>query len=281
MSNDNLFPSLKGWQPTRDTLQLYAKAVGVVPRAHAKFDPKWWHISLKVVPEGLVSDEMRLPDGESFHLKMDLTRHMVILSTSQGPMREFDMTAGLSGTEFGNEILSAVADLGLTGEYDRARFENEEPRVFNPEDAEKYFTALKNADRIFKEHRASLSGEVSPVQFWPHHFDLAFEWFGTRMLETGEGGEATKNPAQLNLGFSPGDDSYPDPYFYSNPLPFESDLLADKPLPQGARWFTESWQGTMLPYAELVDDNQAEERLKDYAKAVCAVSAPTLMARTM
>ena len=165
MLNDNLFPSLKGWQPTRDTLQFYAKAVGVVPRAHAEFDPKWWHISLKVVPEGLVSDDMRLSDVGTFNLKMDLTRHLVILSTSQGLVREFDMTAGLSGTDFGNEILSAVADLGLTGEYDRARFENEEPRVYNPEDAGKYFTALKNADRIFKEHRASLSGEVSPVQF--------------------------------------------------------------------------------------------------------------------
>ena len=206
---------------------------------------------------------------------------MVILSTSNGFVRQVDMTAGLSATEFGNEILFAVADLGLTGEYDRARFENEESRVYNPEDAEKYFTALKNVDRIFKEHRASLSGEVSPVQLWPHHFDLAFEWFGTRILETGEGGEATQKPAQLNLGFSPGDDSYTDPYFYSNPWPFESDQLADKPLPRGARWFTESWQGTMLPYAELVDDNQAEERLKDYAKAVCAVSAPTLMARTI
>lgn len=281
MSNDNLFPSLKGWQPTRDTLQLYAKAVGVVPRAHAEFDPKWWHISLKVIPDGLVTDDMALSDGGAFNIKMDLTRHMVILSTSQGLVREFDMTAGLSATEFGNEILSAVADLGLKGEYDRTRFENEEPRVYKPEDAKKYFTALKNADRIFKEHRASLSGEVSPVQLWPHHFDLAFEWFGTLMVVTGEGGEATQNPAQLNLGFSPGDDSYTEPYFYSNPWPFESDRLADKPLPQGARWFTVSWQGTMLPYAELVGDSQAEERLKGYAKAVYALSSPTLMARTI
>ena len=281
MSNDNLFPSLKGWQPTRDTLQLYAKAVGVVPRAHAEFDPKWWHISLKVIPDGLVTDDMALSDGGAFNIKMDLTRHMVILSTSQGLVREFDMTTGLSATEFGNEIFSAVAYLGLKGEYDRTRFENEEPRVYKPEDAKKYFTALKTADRIFKEHRVSLSGEVSPVQLWPHHFDLAFEWFGTLMVVTGEGGEATQNPAQLNLGFSPGDDSYAEPYFYSNPWPFESDRLADKPLPQGARWFTEAWQGTMLPYAELVGDSQAEERLKGYAKAVYAVSSPTLMAMTI
>ncbi|MFC2055387.1 DUF5996 family protein [Chloroflexota bacterium] len=281
MSNDNLFPSLKGWQPTRDTLHLYTKVVGVIPRAHAEFNPKWWHISLKVVPEGLVTDDMRLSDDGTFNLKLDLTRHMVILSTSQGLVRKFDITAGLSETEFGNEILSAVTDLGLTEEYDHARFENEEPRVYNPEDAEKYFTALKNADRIFKEHRASLSGEVSPVQLWPQHFDLAFEWFGTRIVETGEGVEATQYPAQLNLGFSPGDDSYVEPYFYSNPWPFESDQLVDKTLPEGARWFNESWQGTILPYAELVGDSQAEDRLKVYAKAVWAASSPTLMNRTI
>jgi hypothetical protein len=61
MSSAAFFPSLTGWERTRETLHLYSKAVGVVPRAHAEFHPKWWHISLKVRPDGLVTDNMPLP----------------------------------------------------------------------------------------------------------------------------------------------------------------------------------------------------------------------------
>jgi hypothetical protein len=68
------------------------------------------------------------------------------------------------------------------------------------------------------------------------------------------------------------------PYFYSNPWPFEEAQLVDKPLPRGAQWFTDSWQGTLLPYDELVGDRQAMDRLLEYAQRVYEISAPTLSA---
>ena len=68
------------------------------------------------------------------------------------------------------------------------------------------------------------------------------------------------------------------PYFYSNPWPFEAEKLTNHSLPEGARWFTESWQGTILPYDELAGDPNAENRLKEYARAVFDIALPTLMA---
>ena len=276
--SETIFPSLSDWEPTRETLHLYSNVVGVVPRAYAEFHPRWWHISLKVQPDGLVTDSMPLPDGGAFWLKMDLRQHNVLLITSQGEVRAFPMTEGLSASAFGDRVLDAVAGLGLSAEYARQKFENDEPREYDPAAAEKFLTALVNADRIFKKHRASLSGERSPVQLWPHGFDLAFEWFGTRMVEYEEGGQVEKYPSQLNLGFSPGEPGHPAPYFYSNPWPFEADLLLDKPLPSGARWHTESWQGSILEYAALVGDPAAEEKLLAYARTVYELAAPTLLA---
>jgi hypothetical protein len=276
MSSKAFFPSLSGWEPTRETLHLYSKAVGVVPRAHAEFHPKWWHISLKVRPDGLVTDNMPLPGGGIFALKMDLLGHKVVLFTSRGETRELSMTEGLSATAFGDQVLGAVADLGLTGEYAREKFEDDEPRQYDPAAAEKYFAAVVSADRIFKKHRAGLSGEVGPVQLWPHGFDLAFEWFGTRTVEYEEGGQIEKYPSQINLGFSPGESNHPEPYFYSNPWPFEGDQLVPKPLPSGARWFTESWQGSILEYASLAGDREAEDKLSDYARAVYDIASPSL-----
>jgi hypothetical protein len=276
MTSHDLFPSLEGWEPTRDTLHWYAQAVGVVPRAHALAHPKWWHISLKVQPDGLVTDNMALPGGGSFFLKMDLHQHRVSLVTSRGEVRLFSMQAGLSAKEFGDQILEAVTDLGLEGEYARQKFENDEPRQYDQTHAQRYFCALVSADLIFKRHRASLDGEVGPVQLWPHGFDLAFELYGTRQVEYQEEGEVTVYPSQLNLGFSPGESSHPQPYFYSNPFPFEDDKLLEQTLPEGARWFTESWQGSILPYDELAGDDRAKARLLAYARRVHEICAPLL-----
>ncbi|MDX1614357.1 MAG: DUF5996 family protein [Candidatus Promineifilaceae bacterium] len=274
MSNHTIFPPLDNLEPTRQTLHLYARAIGVVPRAHAEPHPKWWHISLRVVPDGLKSTRMALPDGGTFWLKMDLTAHKSYLLTSDERVWEFDMTAGLTGTEFGDQILAAVAELGLEGDYARERFESDETRDYDPAAVADFLTALVNADRIFKEHRAKLSGDVSPVQLWPHGFDLAFEWFGTRTQTFEENGEVHEYPSQLNLGFYPGGD----PYFYSNPWPFEGDQLLGKELPEGASWHTEGFEGTILPYSELQEEPDAETRLLEYARRVYELAAPTLTA---
>ena len=159
-----LFPPLENLEPTRQTLHLYSQAIGVVPRVHAVPHPKWWHISLKVRPHGLVTESMALPDGGTFSLRMDLRNHKVTLYTSWGDVREFNLTDGLTGTQFGDQILEAVASLGLSGEYAREKFENNEPRTYDPEAAENFFTALVNVDYLYNKHRLSIGGEVGPVQ---------------------------------------------------------------------------------------------------------------------
>lgn len=277
MSGKTLFPALDDWQATRETLHFYCRAVSAIPRAHAEFHPRWWHISLKVLPDGLVTKKMALPGGGQFWFKMDLRQHQTLLLTNQGVAREFSMTEGLTATEFGDHILDAVVDLGLPAEHARKKFENDEPRHYDPAAAERFLTALVNVDRIFKEHRATLSGDIGPVQFWPHGFDMSFEWYGTRVETYEHDGKIEESPSQLNLGFYPGGTA-DGQYFYSNPWPFEANELLDKPLPGGASWHTEGWQGTFLPYGELVDDGEAEARLREYARAVFEICSPTLLA---
>ena len=181
MSDKPIFPALTDFEATRQTLQLYSRVVGVVPRAHCDFHPKWWHISLKVEPGGLITNPAALPEGGEFRVKMDLNQHKILLLVDGGLHNEISMTAGLTANQMADEILRDVADLGLTAEYATEKYNNDDPREYNPAAAENYLTALVNADRIFKAHRATLSGEVGPVQVWPHGFDLDFEWFGTRV----------------------------------------------------------------------------------------------------
>lgn len=266
------FPSLSGFEPTRQTLHLYARAIAAVPRAHAAFHPQWWHISLRVTPNGLKTSPFGLPSGAHAWLEMDLQHHLAALQDSQGGRRAFDMRAGATAAEFGDQILRAVAELGLAGEYARDRLEDEGQQEYDAGQATNFFTALSHANRIFADHRARLIGSMGPIQLWPHNFDLAFEWFGSRVVQYEEHGEVRSYPAQLNLGFFPGGD----PYFYSNPWPFESEQLLGRRLPEGAAWHTEGWQGTILPYSVLENDPEAEERLLDYAMKVYELAHPTL-----
>ena len=97
--------------------------------------------------------------------------------------------------------------------------------------------------------------------------------FGTRTVDYEEDGQVTSYPSQLNLGFYPGE---PEPYFYSNPWPFEKGQLIEQALPDGARWHLDGWEGTYLPYASLAGKADASDRLLKFAGRVYEVASPTL-----
>lgn len=276
MAFEGPFPSLDGFEETRQTLHVYSQAVAAIPRAFARPEPNWWHTSLAVAPDGLVTREMDLPDGGRFSLKMDLLSHKVLVLANGEVADGFSMLNGDTGSRFGERITASVSGLGLVGEYQRHRFESDEPRVYKAETVPPFLRALLSADRIFKEHRAMLEeeavGKPGAVNFWTHGFDLSVEWYGSRVITYKEKGQKKESLAQLNLGFYPAEP----PYFYSNPWPFEGDKLLHKTLPRGAAWHTDGWQGTILPYSELAGAPDAESRLRDYARRVFEIAEPTL-----
>lgn len=86
---------------------------------------------------------------------------------------------------------------------------------------------------------AARSGRrASPLRVWSHHFDL------DTVLALGR--EST-----LGLGFSPGDDSFAEPYLYALPSP-APDAARLPPLAPPAEWITEGWTGAVLRGSALV-----------------------------
>jgi hypothetical protein len=255
------------FEPTRETLHAYARAVSAVPRAHAIGHPKWWHISLEARPEGLVTDSVPLPGGETLGLRIDVPRHEIVVRSSSGFSHAIDMRSGATGTEMADEIIEVASALGLEGTYERSRFEDDGPRAYEPPAAEAYFAAFTVVSTILERRRATLGERAGPVQVWPHGFDMAFEWFGGKTSTEGD-----EQSAQVNLGFYPGDP----PYFYSSPWPFD-DALTEAPLPHGAVWNTEGWKGAMLPYDE-VRGGDASVILSDFGREVFEAALPTLPA---
>ncbi len=83
--------------------------------------------------------------------------------------------------------------------------------------------------------------DASPVRCWPHHFDVA-------MLLT-VGPEKT-----IGMGLSPGDQTYPEPYWYVTPYPYPQPLPRESlpDLPGGGRWHTEGFFAAVLTGSDLL-----------------------------
>jgi hypothetical protein len=254
-------------EPTRAALHAYAHGATALSRIHGIGHPQWWHVSLKLRPGALATDPVPLPGGDVLEVRLDVHRHDVVMVTGAAEVASFSMRDGASGTEMADGIIAVGAELGLEGSYDRTRFESEDPHSYDPAHAAVVMAAFTDAARVFAFHNASLQGTTSPIQLWPHNFDLATEWFGTKMVVH----DGRPLPTQLNLGFYPRDRAY----FYSNPWPFDESLLG-APLPHGAAWHTEGWQGTVLYHDQIAGDPEAPAKLAAYARAVFDLAAPTL-----
>lgn len=266
-------PTLDGFGPTRATLQCYAQAISALARTYVPAHPHWWHISLRVTPTGLAGANIPLPDGGILAGRIDFRRRAIILESSDGRSWMLAMNEGVSGRDMGERVIAVAMEAGLDGDIDRERFSGDEPGVYDPDAAERFFRALVSAQRAFTQCRSGLGIDAGPIQLWPHGFDLGTEWFGTRVETYNVDGRTMELPAQLNLGFYPGDDDAGS-YYYSNPWPFDGDKLLDQPLPEGAIWHTEGWQGAMLPYTAVRD----EEHVIRFASAVFEIASPLLTA---
>ena len=206
-------------------------------------------------------------------LVLDLRQHAVRMETGDNawswPMDHATDAAGMAEVLF-NE----VDRLGLHG-LDPTNFETLRSRGYQAAQGERFFEMLLLIDRLFRQHTAGKPGLFGPCQLWPHGFDFSVEWFGKREVEYQASGETKTAPVQLNLGWSPGEESHTAPYFYSNPWPFDPSYTS-LPLPPPARWFTDGWQGTLLPYAALTDQPEAAATLLKYASSVFDMLTPRL-----
>ena len=103
-----------------------------------------------------------------------------------------------------------------------------------------------NADLILRHQPGALPGKP-PVRIWPHHFDAA-------ALYVLDPDADPENARSLGLGFSPGDENFPDPYWYVLPWP-KPEISALPSLVVG-RWELTHYIGGHLQAREL-DEVQA------------------------
>lgn len=105
--------------------------------------------------------------------------------------------------------------------------------------------------RIFQVVADNTLG-AGPLRCWPHHFDLA-------TLITLDADEPDEDKARsINVGLSPGDESYDEPYLYVTPWPATPKAVAE-PLAAGGHWHTEGFTAAVLPAHRLPDADAGDD----------------------
>jgi len=112
--------------------------------------------------------------------------------------------------------------------------------------------------------------QASPVRVWPHHFDMAT----LVSLEPADGEQGRS----VGVGFSPGDATYAQPYFYVTPWPYPP--TAALPALRVGRWHTAAWVGAILTASDLLSDRHADQqaRAQEFLDQAIAASHQLLAA---
>jgi hypothetical protein len=117
-----------------------------------------------------------------------------------------------------------------------------------------------NGDLAMQELANRIGGVE--VRCWPHHFDIAtLARFG---------------PSRSSgAGMLPGDEMYPEPYFYVNAYPAPANETAGTMLNGKGTWNTDGWFGAVLTGSRLTRNPSAQEEqvraFLDSAYAACSV----------
>ena len=243
------FAALEGWEPTRDALHLASKVVGAIRVAGIDPLPNELQYSVLPVPGGISTGPLRV-GGE---LGLDFHSGRVTFR-EEGQERFALFLDGQDQTSLFEATLAELEKLDKTIEPSRKKIVSTEPLHFDPTTGEGYAAALDRIWNAMARFRARLSGCMTPIVLWPHHFDISFLWFA------GSGSDEKKDP-HVNFGFAPFSDGMDRPYLYVYAWPM-AEHKAPPELPEPARWHAEEWTGAVLDYDRIRDQDKPQQLIE-------------------
>ncbi len=250
--------------PSFEPLHGYTRALNMIRRALTPRQKHWAHVSLRVNATGLSTTPIPY-QSELFELALDFVTHRVIITTSRGARWETRLR-GQPLSQFWQELNDALGAMKIFPNATKPDYADAAPN-YDAAPIENYWRALSQADILLKQFQGELRQETSPVQFWAHHFDLAMLWFSGRLVPGQNPDDEENADEQMNFGFSVGDGGIPEPYFYITAYPLPENFIGS-PLPNGAYWHTEGWNGAVLLYKTVVESDAPDALLMDFWRNV-------------
>jgi hypothetical protein len=278
------WPSLpfQAWKQTYATLHMWTQIVGKIRLVQTPWINHSWHTTLYVTSRGLTTSP--IPYGtRTFQIDFDFIDHSLLIQTSGGD-RKIMSLAPRTVANFYEELFTALDNLNLPVKIHTTPNEvavatpfecDDDHASYDPDYANRFWRALVQADRVFKQFRARFIGKCSPVHFFWGSFDLAVTRFSGRQAPEHPGGvpnlpdwvvrEAYSHEVS-SCGFWPGSDQLPQPVFYSYAYPEPDGFRTAQVTPDGAAYNPELSE-FVLPYDEVRRSTVPDETLLNFLQS--------------
>ena len=280
-SREQTWPSLplEAWSDTYATLHMWAQIVGKIRLAQSPWLNHSWHTTLYVTSSGLTTTP--IPDrARTFQIDFDFLTHKLHIQASDGRTSTLPLEPQ-SVAAFYRRIVEEMGRLDLHVNIHKKpnevpapiRFdEDESPRAYDREYAQRFWQILVQTDRVLKEFRARFIGKCSPVHFFWGALDLAVTRFSGRRAPKHPGGvpnlpdwvaqEAYSHEVS-SCGFWPGAGAISYPAFYSYAYP-EPAGFAEAPVKPDAAFYSTDLREFILPYDVVRQSTSPDETLLDF-----------------
>ena len=205
-----MFPqlTLEKWRSTRDALHEFSRVLGAVRRELTPPREHWWHVTLHVSASGLTTTPI-LAGSRYLELVLNPAAAMVDIVTSQGERVGISID-GMSQQSLALALGSALERFGVQSTIAGMDGWTDTVRAYDLKSASRYWQALIAVDACLREFKGSLRERTSPVQLFPHHFDLSMNWFSGRLVPGIDPADSESSEEQMNFGFVTGDASIAD-----------------------------------------------------------------------
>ena len=244
-------PTLKNWETTRDALHQIALVVGAIRVACSDPLPNDLHFSLDLTATGFSTKTMRC--GGVLHFDLNTLR----MSFTRCDKAVFTLDiGGHSQISLTRKLLAIFADCGYSITPSMKLITHDANLDIDSALAQDYMRTLDGVYTALARFRAKLSGFMTPLVLWPHHFDMAFIWFLT-------GATDEHSDPQIAFGFAPFSDGLDRPYIYAYAWSKPTGYV-HVPLEAAARAITEGYTGLYAAYDDLYqldDTNSALEAM--------------------
>ncbi len=279
---------LEAWAGTCETLHLWTQIVGKVRLTQSPWVNHGWNVTLYVTARGLTTSP--IPYGvRTFQIDFDFIEHRLILRTNDGGIGGLALEPQSVATFYGR-LLEEMEKLGLRVRIYPRPNEVAEPipfdqdeihRSYDPEYVHRFWQALVQSDRVFKQFRARFLGKCSPVHFFWGAPDLAVTRFSGRRAPEHPGGipnlpdwvtrEAYSHEVS-SCGFWTGGGTILYPAFYSYAYP-EPAGFADAPLKPEAAFYSADLHEFILPYDAVRQAESPDATLLEFLQSTYEAAA--------
>lgn len=275
------------WKDTSATLHLWTQIVGKIRLAQTPWTNHSWHVPLYVDARGLTTSPIPY-GGRVFEIAFDFIDHQLEIRTVEG-RREALSLEPRTVADFYERVRQALTRLELDVSIyttpseipDGIPFDRDETHhQYDSEYATRFWRALVEVDRVFKEFRSRFIGKCSPVHFFWGSFDLAVTRFSGREAPPHPGGvpnfpdwvarEAYSHEVS-SAGFWPGGGGV-DAAFYSYAYP-APDRFSDAVVQPSAASYSKPLSEFVLPYEAVRMASSPDDALLDFLQSTYEAAA--------